>query len=120
MPGARVSLEKRVCNRGANAFCALDVIVTAPRYRSSIALLQAEHRLLRRHRWTPANAPVGQELGADSPGDKLRVTYATPSQELQAIEFSYIKRPRAITLALSHDLFANASVLSIELQLGTA
>jgi len=117
-PHTQVSVQTRSCNRGSNAFCALDFLLVGQGYRSGRDLLRAETRLLRHHHWVKVNAPVGQELAADSPGQKLHVTYATASQELQAVALGWVKRPRRVTVALSHAMFAEQSVLAVDLQLG--
>jgi hypothetical protein len=117
--GLRVTTLLRSCNPGANAFCALQFVVVGSGYSSGVAMRHAETVLLRHRGWHKANAPVGQELAADSPGDKLRVTYATASDELQAVGLGWIKRPRRLTVALAHDIFARRSALAMVLQLGT-
>jgi hypothetical protein len=82
-------------------------------------MLSAENRLLRRRKWSSANAPIGLERAADSPGDKLRVTYATASGDLEGVDLGWINRGHRVTLALSHALFAHTSTLSFLLELGT-
>jgi hypothetical protein len=119
-PRAQVAATHRVCNTGAEAFCALQVVVVARGYRTSLNLLGAERGLLRRHGWAPANAPEGLERAADSPGDKLRVTYATASGDLQGVDLGWIRRSREVTLALSHAMLAHTPALSIVLEVGTA
>lgn len=118
-PKARVSLDDRVCNRGANAFCALQLVVVGSGYQTSKELIDAETQLLRARRWNLVHAPIGPELAADSPGDHLRVTYATATGDLQGVELGWIKRARPVTVALSRTLFAHTSALSVLLQLGT-
>lgn len=116
----QIAGRARVCDKGANAYCALELVFVGRGYASARDMLRAERRLLKRHGWTKVNAPVGQELAADSPGDHLRVTYATASQELEAIDLGWVKRPRHITLTLSRQIFAHSSALAVLLQLGTA
>ncbi len=117
--GAKVTLSKRTCDRGANAFCSLQIVVTGRGYRSSVQMLHAERRLLGHRRWAHAAAPIGLELAADSPGDRLRVTYATASSDLEGVDLGWIRRVRPVTLALSHTIFAHTSALSMLLVLGT-
>jgi hypothetical protein len=118
--GGRVTTQLRSCNPGANAYCAIELVVVGTNYPSAQALVKAESRLLHRRGWHHANAPVGQEIGATSPGDRLRVTYATASGELEAIDLGWIKRPRALTLTLSRALFAHTSAMAVVLQVGTS
>ena len=65
------------------------------------------------------HAQIGPERAADSPGDHLRVTYATATGDLQGVELGWIQRARPVTVALSRTLFDHTSALSILLQLGT-
>ena len=44
--------------------------------------------------WTGANADTGQQRAADSPGHKLRLTYAPAAGDLQGIDLGWIKRSR--------------------------
>ncbi len=117
--GTHVVAMQRVCDRGENAYCALELVVTARGYASVGALRRAEHQLLAHRHWTTVDAPIGQELAADSPGDHLRVTYAAASDELEAIDLGWIKRARKITLTLSREILDHAAALAVLLQLGT-
>jgi hypothetical protein len=119
-PRTHVTMRLRTCDRGANAFCALQLVVQGSGYASSQSLLRAENRVLRARGWTHADAPVGQERGADSPGDKLRVTYATASGELEAVDLGWIKRPRPLTVALSRAIFGHEATLAVVLEIGSS
>jgi hypothetical protein len=118
-PHAHVTVDVQACNEGSNAYCARQLVVSGPAYPTSQAMLDAEKRLLHRLKWSSANAPVGLERAADSPGDRLRVTYATASSDLQGVDLGWIDRGRRVTLALSHALFSHTSTLSFLLELGT-
>ena len=117
---SHVTLIRRVCNDGSDAYCALEFVVVGSGYRTSLNLLGAEQRILHRRGWVHADAPEGLERAADSPGDKLRVTYATANGELQGVDLGWIKRPHAVALALSRAMLAHQSALSVVLQVGTA
>lgn len=95
------------------------MVASAQGYASSVDLQKAERLLLKKHGWVKVNAPVGQELAADSPGDHLRVTYAAANLELEAIDLGWIKRSRQVTLALSRQIFGHTSALAMLLQTGT-
>jgi hypothetical protein len=114
-----VTLSDRTCDRGANAYCSLQLVVVGRHYQTSRQLVRAERSLLERHHWAHANAPVGIEFAADSPSDRMRVTYATAGNDLLGVDQGWIKRGRPITLALSHAMFANTSAMSVLLVLGT-
>jgi hypothetical protein len=118
--GTRVTLQMRTCDRGANAFCSRQLVVIGPRYRNSVELVHAERRLLLRDRhWSRAIAALKLELAADSPGDHLRVTYATAIDELEGVELGWLYRSKQVTLALSHSIFRRTSAMSMLLVLGT-
>ena len=116
--GARVLTEARRCDRGTNVFCAWELVVVAPGYRTSDALLRSEHRRLLKLGWTGANADTGEEKAADSPGHKLRVTYATAYGDLKGIDLGWIKRSQKTTLTLSKAMFQHSSALSMLLEEG--
>lgn len=118
--GSRISVQLLRCDKGANAFCAWELVVVAPGYRSSEQLLRREHDHLRKAGWSGATADVTNEHAADSPGHKLRLTYATDYGDLQAIDLGYAKRSRKVTFALSRAIFDHAPTLSMLLEQGAA
>jgi hypothetical protein len=118
--GAAVVARYRQCDQGANAFCAIELVVVAPRYHSSMDLLQSEKRWLKSHGWTGTGGDASQERAADSPGHKLRVTYATAQDELLDNDLGWIQRSRQITLALSHTVFNRRSALAVMLEPGVS
>lgn len=117
--GLHLVTRQRICDKGRNAYCAVEMVMSAPGYASSVDLQKAERLLLKKRGWVKVNAPVGQELAADSPGDHLRVTYAAANMELEAIDLGWVKRSRPITLSLSRQIFNHASALAVLLQAGT-
>ncbi len=116
--GASVVARVRQCDRGANAFCAIELVVTDRRYKTSSDLVDAQHAQLRKHGWTGGSGDTGDQKAADSPGHKLRVTYGTASGDLKDVDLGSIERPRKITLALSRTLFDQAPAMSIMLEVG--
>jgi hypothetical protein len=120
VPGAKVVAKVQTCDTGANAFCAIHVVVVDRRFRSSDDLLESEHRHLRKLGWTGATGDSGDEKAADSPGHKLRVTYATASGDLKDIDLKVIKRPRPIAIALARTLFDRQAAMSMMLEIGTS
>jgi hypothetical protein len=117
--GASVVARVRQCDRGANAFCAIELVVTDRRYKTSTNLVDAQHAQLRKHGWTGGSGDTGDQKAADSPGHKLRVTYATASGDLKGVDLGSIERPRKITLALSRTLFDQAPAMSMMLEVGS-
>lgn len=119
-PGALVADQFRQCDRGASAFCALEVVVVDPRLPSSGALVDRERRLLRARGWSVGVGDTGLERAADSPGHKLRVTFGTALADLTAVGVGWIKRPGRFSLALSHEMFARRPAMSVMLETGPA
>lgn len=116
--GGEVAARANACDAGANAYCALDVVVVNPHFKSAQDLVVNERRWLKRNRWILVSAQTGDEMAADSPGDRLRVTFATAILDLKDIELGWIKRPRGIALALSHALFDREPAMSMSLVAG--
>jgi hypothetical protein len=114
-----VLLKVHACNGGANAFCALQLVVVATGYPNSNALLDRETQLLGRMHWRRANADTGLQRAAYSPRGKLRLTYATAHGELEGIELGWARRRRAIQVALARTLFVNQPALSLLVEEGT-
>jgi hypothetical protein len=119
VPGLHTVVSQRVCNPGTHAYCALELVLRDDGYASSLELQRAERLLLKRRGWKKVNAPVGQELAADSPGGKLRVTYAAANMELEAVDLGWVKRSRQVTLTLSREIFDHQPAMALLLQLGT-
>ena len=116
--GARVVAQTKRCDRGANAYCAVELVVIARRYPTSADLVKGEGLYLGKLGWTSANGDIGEEKAAESPGHQLRLTYATAYGDLKGIDLGWIKRPRPIALALADTLFARASAMSLMLEAG--
>jgi hypothetical protein len=117
--GARVVASVRQCDAGSNAFCDVQLVVVGRRYPSSEALLGAEHQRLLSLGWTGANADTGEQHAADSPGHKLRVTYATAFGDLLGLDLGWIHRSGTVVLALSRAMFDRSATMSILLEKGT-
>ena len=78
---------------------AIELVVSDQTYKSSHALLLSERDRLRGHGWTGVSPDTGDQLADESPGRKLRVTYATADGDLKGIDLGWIRRTRSITLA---------------------
>jgi hypothetical protein len=120
VPGAKVSLRVHECDSGANAFCSWELLVVASHYKSSEDLVNDEHALLLKTGWSGADADAGGQHAADSPGHKLRVTYATASNDLRGIILGAVRRSRQLELALDHTLFVRAPAMSMLLEVGAS
>jgi hypothetical protein len=118
-PGARVVSKVHVCDQGKKAYCALELVVVDPRYASPRDLVLAERNVLKAHGWTGASAQTGDELADESPGHKVRITYATAYGDLHDIEFGWVARTRQTQEALSKQMFAGAIAMSAQLQVGS-
>jgi hypothetical protein len=118
VPGAKIVAQARQCDRGANSFCALELVVVDSQFKSSDDLVTAEHRLVHSVGWRGVTADTGDERAAESPGHKYRVTYATASGDLKGVDVGWIHRSRKIAIALSRALFAHSSTMSVLLEAG--
>jgi hypothetical protein len=116
--GASVITQVRQCDRGANAFCAIEAVIVDRRFTSAGAFVTSERRHLRKLGWTQTAGDNGSESAAESRGLKLRVTYATATADLTGIDLGWIKRPRAIALTLSRTLFGQTPAMSLMLEAG--
>lgn len=118
--GARILAQAKSCDSGSNAYCAVELVIADPMYKTSDDLLKGEHDRLRAAGWSGANADTGLEHAADSPGRKLRLTYATAFGDLFGVDKHWIQRPRTITLALVRAQFDQAPALSLMLEQGVS
>jgi hypothetical protein len=82
--------------------------------------VESEHRRLRSLGWTTSAGDNGSEVAADSPGHKLRVTYATALGDLIGFDEKWIKRPWRIAFALSQTIVSRTPAMSIMLEVGPA
>jgi hypothetical protein len=118
--GAKIVAQSRQCDRGADPYCALDAVVVDARFRSSGDLVKGEQQLLKTRRWSIVDGYTGPETAAESPGHKLRLTYATANGDLEGVDLVWFQRPRSIVLALSRVLFDRDSAMSLMLETGSA
>jgi hypothetical protein len=120
VPGSRIVAQVRRCDRGRNAFCAIDLVVSNAHYQSSDILARDESRVLQKEGWSPANGDTSLQTAANSPGHKLRLTYATAAGDLREIDLGLINRPWSITYALSNSMFDRAAAMSMRLEIGAS
>jgi hypothetical protein len=118
--GTRVVFHVRRCDRGANPYCAIQLVVVGNHYRTSTALQASERRHLKALGWGMADADTGDEHGADSPGHTLRLTYATAALDLKDIDLGWVQRSPRIARSLSRTMFARSSALSLMLETGSS
>jgi len=118
VPGAQIIARARQCDPGANAYCAVQAVVVDRRYTSSGALTAAEDHLLHRLRWKSSAGDDGDEAAADSPGQRLRVTFATAMDDLIGLDEKWIKRPWPIWAGLDQTMFNRTPAMSIMLEEG--
>jgi hypothetical protein len=118
VPGGRVVVSANACDAGANAYCALDVVLVNPSFKTAQDLVAHERRWLKRSGWIRVSAQTGDEQAANSPGNRLRVTYSTAALDLKDIDLGWIKRPRAISLALSDAIYDGSPAMSVNIVAG--
>jgi hypothetical protein len=116
--GLHVVAHSRRCDRGANPYCAVQLVVVGSGAGGPLALLTREQNRLNALNWTSSQGDVGKEQAADSPGHKLRLTYAAAADDLEAVDMGWIRRAPLIGRALSRTMFERAPALSLMLQTG--
>jgi hypothetical protein len=120
VPGAEIAVQARACDRGSRVFCAIDLVVVNRRYVSSDVLALDESHMLRKHGWSLANGDTSLQTAANSPGDKLRLTFATATGDLREIDLGTINRPWPITYGLSNTMFDRTAAMSMRLEIGAS
>jgi hypothetical protein len=118
--GASVVTQSSLCDRGANAFCAVTAVIVDRHASSSGALVRREFDYLHALGWTGAAGDEGAERAANSPGHKLHVTYSTAQGDLTGIDLGWIKRAWPITWSLSRTMFQRVPAMSIMFETGPA
>ncbi len=119
LPGAKVVTQAKQCDRGTNGYCALELVVVDPHYKTSDELVAAEHRWVYKAGWRGVTGDTGAQNAAESPSHKLRVTYGAAYGDLTSIDLGYIHRARAIAYALSRALFDHSSAMSVMVEIGS-
>lgn len=117
--GAHVVAEQRSCDRGANAYCGIELVVLGTGYDTSHQLVLAERDRLRSDGWVGASPDTGDEIANESPQNKLRVTYGTAFDDLKGVELGWISRPWPIISALDQTLFNGSPAMSVLLEVGS-
>ena len=120
--GARIAARVRVCDRGANAYCSEQLVVTGGRgrYASSADLLNSENAHLGQLGWTDHRGNTGKQLAAQSPGNEYRLYFDTAYNDLLALDMGYIHRSAPIGRALSAAIFDRAAAISVMLVRGSS
>ncbi len=118
--GAQIMTHVRSCDRGANPYCAEQLVVVAPALRTATALEASEKRLLASRGWTTTQGADGHQKAADSPGHELRLYYATAFDDLLGIDSNWIQRAVPISHGLSNAIFDRAPAISIMLVRGSS
>ncbi len=119
-PGTRVVRNVRRCDRGANPYCAVQLVAVNEHAGSSTALLASERQHLKALGWTLTEADTGDETAADSPGHRLRLIYSTAALDLKDTDLGWIQRAPVISRALSKVMFDRQPAISLMLQTGSA
>jgi hypothetical protein len=118
--GVRILVHVLSCDRGANPYCAEQLVAVGHSYPDSFAVLMAERKLLRRLHWSFSVGDTGKEIAAESPGHELRLMSATAYNDLLALDQSWIRRTAPIGRALSQALIDRAPAISLMLQRGSS
>jgi hypothetical protein len=118
--GARVVARAHSCDRGAHAYCALQLVIVGSGFRSSKDLLTSEQSRLRELGWTSTVGDTPKERSADSPGHRLRLSLGLAFDDLLSWDQGQIKRRSGIARALARTMFQRAPALSLMLQTGSS
>jgi hypothetical protein len=118
IPGARIVTRTRLCDSGSHAFCAIQAVIIDPHAHSSGGLVEREHEHLHSLGWTTSAGDDGDEVAADSPGHKVRVTYATALDDLIGLDEKWITRPWPIWAGLDNAYLSQTPAMSILLEAG--
>jgi hypothetical protein len=118
--GARVVARAHSCDRGAHAYCALQLVIVGSGFRSSTDFLTSEQSRLRKLGWTSTVGDTPKERSADSPGHRLRLSYALAADDLVSWDQGTLKRRPGIARALARTMFQRAPALSLMLQTGSS
>lgn len=118
--GAQVVEHTRSCDRGANVYCSIQMVVTDSRYDTSAHLLAGEQAHLNALGWGRSQGQTEHEHGAQSPGNELWLDYGTAYQDLLAIDSGWIRRTSKIAHALSDAVFERQPAISIRLVRGAS
>lgn len=118
VPGASVVAQSRQCDTGTNAFCAIQAVVIDKGAQSSGAFVKSEQDHLHKLGWSTSAGDDGDEVAADSPGHKIRVTYATAINDLVGLDEKWIKRPWPIWAGLDQTMYHRIPAMSIMLEVG--
>lgn len=118
--GSTVVARNTECDRSANAYCGVELVVVDREAHSSGALVAKERYRLRKLGWSFGQGDIPDERSASSPDGKLRVTYATASADLLGIDLGWITRSRMVAIALSRAMFRRESAMSIMIETGPA
>lgn len=118
--GARVVAQARSCDRGARAYCSLQLVVVGSRFHSATDLLHAEEARLRTLGWTSTQGDTPKERSADSPGHRLRLSLALAQDDLLSWDQTQAHRRPPIARALARTMFERVPALSLMLQTGSS
>jgi hypothetical protein len=120
VPGAEIAVQARACDHGSRVYCAVDLVVVDHHYLSSDNLAKDEGQVLQKHGWSLADGDTALQTGANSPGHKLRLTFATATGDLRQIDLGQILRPWPITYGLSNAMFDRNAAMSMRLEVGAS
>jgi len=118
VPGASVLTQVSQCDQGAHRYCAIEAVIVDRRFDSSGAFVHSEADRLQKLGWSTSAGDDGVEAAANSPDQKLRLTFATAVDDLIGLDENWIQRGSAIQPALDHMVFNRTPAMSILLEAG--
>jgi hypothetical protein len=118
LPGSTIVAQAKKCDGGSNPYCALEAIVVNHRFASSGAFVASEDQRLHQLGWKFSAGDDGDEVAANSPGQKLRLTFATAQNDLIGIDEHWITRQWPIEWSASQLMFRRTPAMSVMLEAG--
>ena len=118
VPGSAIITQSKQCDHGTNPYCALEAVVVNRRFNSSGAFVASEDLRLHQLGWKHSAGDDGDEVAANSPDQKLRLTFATGVDDLIGIDEHWIKRAWPIEWTLDRTMFNRTPAMSIMLEAG--
>jgi hypothetical protein len=118
VPGSTIITQSKHCDSGSSPYCALEGVVVNRRYTSSGAFVASQVRLLHQLGWKYSAGDDGYEVAANSPDQKVRLTFAPAVEDLIGLDEHWITRSWPIWAALDQTIFSRTPAMSIMLEAG--
>ena len=116
--GSTIITQSKKCDRGNNPYCAIEAVVVNRRFTSSGEFVASQVRLLHQLGWKYSAGDDGFEVAANSPDQKVRLTFAPAVDDLIGLDEHWIQRTWPIWAALDQTMLSRTPAMSIMLEAG--